>query len=102
MTPDEQIVELSKQVVYLQAQLSDAQDKLAEARLDTERLAEVAKRGFSIDWPFGFFVQVHLAGDCYGHVDVPFNASDEERLQLVRVAIDAARKREEPKCQSKS
>ena len=145
MTPDEQIAELSEQVVYLQAQLSDAQAELrgirddagtplaisdglwkfaeeecghnplsarpalltvidwvqkakveladaraelAEARLDTERMNKLCQISIQDAHSFRIIVPLWFDG---GDTDPD-----------LRKSIDAARKREEPKCQSKS
>ena len=98
MTPDEQIAttalaeQVAEQVVYLQAQLSDAQDKLAAARLDTERWDFVARHIEAlVDGP----------GNKFGlefSLNYEANASYRQR---VREHIDAAREKEQ-KCQSKS
>lgn len=126
MTPDEQIAttalaeQVAEQVVYLQAQLSDARDELAssesirhaekeiliaeieahtktraelaEARLDTERWDFVARHIEAI---------VDGPGNKFGlefSLNYEANASYRQR---VREHIDAAREKEQ-KCQSKS
>ena len=94
MTPDEQIAttalaeQVAEQVVYLQAQLSDAQDKLAEARLDTDRMNKLCQISIQDAHSFRIIVPLWFDG---GDTDPD-----------LRKSIDAARKREEPKCQSKS